>query len=216
MANFHEVLSECNLFDLGFQGAPWTYNNMQEGNKNVKRNWGLIKDDIVKAVQQFFISGIMPDGINNTTIVLILKIKNPQTIKDFRPISLCNVIYKIISKCLVTGCDRSSMSFSPSQGLRKGDPLSPYLFLFVAEALSLLLNDACARGVLQEIGLTRRAPGISHLLFADDSLLFFKGSFDQALAIKDILTVYEKGTGQMLSPDKCSIMFGKNASWRNK
>ena len=66
-----------------------------------QRNWGLIKDDIVKAVQQFFISRIMPDGINNTTIVLIPKIKNPQTIKDFRPISLCNVIYKIISKCLV-------------------------------------------------------------------------------------------------------------------
>ena len=36
MADFREVLSECNLFVLGFQGAPWTYNNMQEGNKNVK------------------------------------------------------------------------------------------------------------------------------------------------------------------------------------
>ena len=103
-------------------------------------------------------------------------------------------------------------SFSPSQGLRQGDHLSPYLFLFVAEALSLLLNDACARGVLQEFRLTRRAPGISHLLFADDSLLFFKGSFDQDLEIKNILTVYEKGTGQMLSPDKCSIMFGKKCS----
>ena len=36
MANFHEVLSECNLFDLGFHGVPWTYNNKQHGNKNVK------------------------------------------------------------------------------------------------------------------------------------------------------------------------------------
>ena len=36
MADFRDVLSECNLFDLGFQGAPWTYNDMQEGNKNVK------------------------------------------------------------------------------------------------------------------------------------------------------------------------------------
>ena len=82
-------------------------------------------------------------------------------------------------------------SFSPTQGLRQGDPLSPYLFLFVVDALSLLLNDTCARGVLQEFRLNRQAPGISHLLFADDSLLFFKGSFDQALAIKNIPTVYE-------------------------
>ena len=75
-------------------------------------------------------------------------------------------------------------SFSPSQGLRQGDHLSPYLFLFLAEAFSLLLNDACARGVLQEFRLTRQAPGISHLLSADDSLLFFKGSFDQAMQLK--------------------------------
>ena len=43
----------------------------------------------------------MPCQLNDTTIVLIPKVKNPQSIKEFRPISLCNVIYKIISKCLV-------------------------------------------------------------------------------------------------------------------
>ena len=36
MENFLEVLLECNLFDLGFQGVPWTYNNKQEGDRNVK------------------------------------------------------------------------------------------------------------------------------------------------------------------------------------
>lgn len=36
MENFREVLLECNLFDLGFQGVPWTYNNKQEGDRNVK------------------------------------------------------------------------------------------------------------------------------------------------------------------------------------
>ena len=36
MADFREIMSECNLFDLGFHGVPWTYNNKLEGDKNVK------------------------------------------------------------------------------------------------------------------------------------------------------------------------------------
>ena len=64
--------------------------------------------------------------------------------------------------------------------------------------------------------MNRQAPGISHLLFADDSMLFFKGSIDQAIVIKNILTKYEKGTGQLLSPDKCSMMFGKKCSLENQ
>ena len=64
--------------------------------------------------------------------------------------------------------------------------------------------------------MNRQAPGISHLLFADDSMLFFKGSIDQAVVIKNILTEYEKGTGQLLSPHKCSMMFGKKCSLENQ
>ena len=43
----------------------------------------------------------LPEGINDTAIVLIPQGANPEELKDFHPISLCNVIYKIISKCLV-------------------------------------------------------------------------------------------------------------------
>jgi hypothetical protein len=60
-----------------------------------------MKGDIVDAVKRFFAEGIMPEGVNETSIVFIPKITNPTEVKDFRPISLCNVLYKIVSKCLV-------------------------------------------------------------------------------------------------------------------
>jgi hypothetical protein len=52
-------------------------------------------------VRSFFADGAMPLGINDMAIVLIPKGNNPVELKYFCPISLCNVIYKIISKCLV-------------------------------------------------------------------------------------------------------------------
>lgn len=66
-----------------------------------QRNWGIIKGEVVDAVKQFFADGIMPEGLNDTVIVLIPKGSDPKSLRDFRPISLCNVIYKVISKCLV-------------------------------------------------------------------------------------------------------------------
>ena len=46
-------------------------------------------------------SGTIPDSINSTFIALIPKIKDPRKVSDFRPISLCNVVYKLIAKVLV-------------------------------------------------------------------------------------------------------------------
>jgi hypothetical protein len=66
-----------------------------------QRNWGLIKDDLIWAVKHFFDTGIIPEGINDTVITLIPKTNEADVIKDFRPISLCNIIYKVVSKCIV-------------------------------------------------------------------------------------------------------------------
>jgi hypothetical protein len=86
--------------------------------------------------------------------------------------------------------------------------LSPYLFLFVADGLSNLIKQHVESGGLHELKICRRAPGISHLLFADDCLMFFEGTTQQATVVKSILDQYERGTGQLVSLGKCSILYG--------
>ena len=179
----------------------------------------------------------MPDGVNNTSIVLIPKVNNPEKLTEFRPISLCNVIYMVVVKCLVNRLrpllddiispaqsafvsvrmiidnvlvafecigkrsgkeflclqvgskpyDRVDWTFlkrmmqkmgfarqwvdwimtcvtsvrytvkfngalldsyAPTRELQQGDHLSPFLFLFVADGLSMLLKDGEDRATL--------------------------------------------------------------------
>lgn len=97
-------------------------------------------------------------------------------------------------------------SFQPTRGVCQGDPLSPYLFLFVADALSTALQQEIHGNALQELKISRHAPDISHLMFADDALLFFKADVLQAGLIKNVLNRFERGTGQQLSPAKCSLL----------
>ena len=98
-------------------------------------------------------------------------------------------------------------SFSPSRGLRQGDPLYPFLFLFVANALSLLMEKAAREDGLKGVMICRGAPEITHLLFADDSLLFFHATQQHALLVKGVLNTFAAATGQLINPLKCSILF---------
>jgi hypothetical protein len=98
----------------------------------------------------------------------------------------------------------------PSRGLRQGDPLSPYLFLLCAEGLHSLIKKAEMDSDIQGISLCRRGPKITHLFFADDSLLFSKATPSACEKIQDILDQYEKASGQQVKRDKTTIYFSKN------
>ena len=62
--------------------------------------WHVVGKDVVTAVLDFLNDGILLPALNHTDIVLIPKVKISEKMSDFRPISLCNVIYKIISNVL--------------------------------------------------------------------------------------------------------------------
>lgn len=62
--------------------------------------WEIIKEDFCSAVQAFFQGFPLPRGMSSSLITLIPKVQTPVSFNDFRPISLCNFSYKVISKIL--------------------------------------------------------------------------------------------------------------------
>ena len=262
-----------------------------------------LTDEVLNAINKRKI----PTGWNSTNVVLIPKVNSPEVITQYRPISLCNVVYKIISKMFANRLKRilpeiisptqsafvlsrlitdnvlvayecfhaikkkthgsngfcavkldmnkayarvewgflekimlrmgfhahwvelimecvSSVSyrvrfnnteteeFAPTRGLRQGGPLSPYLFLLCSEGLSSLLAHEQEIGGLEGVRVCRNAPHISHLLFADDSLILMKADSHNASTLKRILDTYCASSGQLVSNAKLIIFFSPNTN----
>ncbi|KAA3453657.1 reverse transcriptase [Gossypium australe] len=255
-----------------------------------QKYWHIVGEEVTRYCLDVLNGRRNIDEINKTSIVLIPKEKSPKTLNKFRPISLCNVIYKIISKVLgqrfrkvldlcikdtqgafVVGrqitdnifmayevlhslkrkrggskksfalkldmskdYDRIEWSFlekmlrgmgfcegwiliimrcitsvtytvvingkhgeefKPQRGLRQGDPLSPYLFLICAEGFSRLIELAKKEKRLSGIRMGRGNVSVSHLFFADDSVLFGEASEEGANNMKCVVQEYEKISG---------------------
>ncbi|XP_019172447.1 PREDICTED: uncharacterized protein LOC109167833 [Ipomoea nil] len=267
--------------------------------------WGVVGPEVIMFVLNCLNSGVFPEGLNDSNVVLIPKKKVSEYPADLRPIALSNVVYKIMAKMIAnrmkpfmdTIVSESQSTFIPdrlitdniliaaevghflnrkqcgkvgwgalkldmaraydkmewvflkqmmkalgfaeqwvnlimmcvttvsynilingtvggvvvpTRGLRQGDPLSPYLFIICAEGLSLILQQAQSLGVIHGCRVARGAPPVSHLFFADDSLLFFKANVQEVSAVKQCLEHYEKLSGQSINYHKSSICFSKN------
>ncbi|XP_019085377.1 PREDICTED: uncharacterized protein LOC104714891 [Camelina sativa] len=268
-----------------------------------EKAWTVVKDDMVALVNQFFEEGEFDKSLNQTHICLIPNVAKTTRMTELRPISLCNVGYKILSKVL---CNRlksilpglisetqsafvpgrlisdniliaqemfhglrtnnsckgkfmaiktdmskaydrvewdfvaallrkmgfaeiwiswimfcvSSVEYKvlinrqpngqivPARGLRQGDPLSPYLFILCMEVLIANIRKAEADKRITSIKVANKRPQITHLLFADDSLFFFKADKEQCGVVLDILKQYEAVSGQQINFAKSLVQFG--------
>lgn len=88
-------------------------------------------------------------------------------------------------------------NITPQRGSRQGDSLSPYLFLIRSKALSTLIKGVVLRKAMSGIKPGKHCLEISHLFFANDSLIFCKASIEQIWALRSLLKTYKLASGQM-------------------
>jgi hypothetical protein len=99
--------------------------------------------------------------------------------------------------------------FNSSRGIRQGDPLSPLLFLLIMEVLSRLLKKTEEGGFIGrfQVGAPRgESLGVSHLLYADDTILFCDACPDQLTYISRVLTCFEAVTGLRVNMNKSEMV----------
>ncbi|KAB2609074.1 hypothetical protein D8674_012242 [Pyrus ussuriensis x Pyrus communis] len=267
--------------------------------------WEIVREGVSALVRDLIQDAAGSSLINQTHVVLIPKVPNPEVVSQFRPISLCNYSYKILSKILanrlkvllpkiispsqnafvtgrqiqdcigiahemfhylkgrkarnrfemgikldmqkaydrvewdfldavmermgfcsrwrslISGCvssvkfavllnGQAGKSFAPSRGLRQGDPLSPYLFILVGEVLSKLIQGAVDQRRLEGVKIGGSGPVISHLFFADDTLLFLRADMKNCRNLRHLLDNFCVASGQKVNLEKSSVFFGAN------
>ncbi|KAK3229265.1 hypothetical protein Dsin_001146 [Dipteronia sinensis] len=125
---------------------------------------------------------------NNTNVVLIPKVNNPTNLRDFRPISIYSVIYKVVTKAIAAGLKTSLP-----------DIIYSFQSAFVPKAFSCLVSNFERGGRILGTRCARGGPLISHILFTDGNILFCKASSASGSRIRNILGIYERASGQQIN-----------------
>ena len=97
----------------------------------------------------------------------------------------------------------------PTRGIKQGDPLSPYLFLLCTEGLSAMLKRAEEQKRIQGILSCKGRVHVSHLLFADDCLLFCQAKIEECQNLLHLLHSYEMASSQAINKRKTTLFFSK-------
>ncbi|XP_074306449.1 uncharacterized protein LOC141641696 [Silene latifolia] len=148
--------------------------------------WHIVGPSVVRQVLRILNGAPMPGNMNLTHTVLIPKMKAPDKMVDFRPISLCNVLYKIVSKVLANR-----------------------LKLFLGDIVSENQNVFTHGRIITDNILL--AFEMFHYMknSMDDSIYFVKANEAEARRVKVILREYEVASGKLVNFDKTTVSFSK-------
>uniref|UniRef100_A0A2N9GTN8 Reverse transcriptase domain-containing protein n=1 Tax=Fagus sylvatica TaxID=28930 RepID=A0A2N9GTN8_FAGSY len=103
----------------------------------------------------------------------------------------------------------SQDSFNPSRGLRQGDPLSPYLFILCQETLSRLIEKQLSERRINGVKASIGGPAITHVMYADDIILFSKTNKKETTILNQCLDTYCTWSGQIVNRNKSGLVFSK-------
>jgi len=95
--------------------------------------------------------------------------------------------------------------FTPKKGLRQGHTISPYLFLLCAESFSELLTKALIARRIHGVWVCKQALIISHLLFADDSMIFTRATLEDCAQLLEIINISVAAFGKKVNFQKSEV-----------
>jgi len=108
-----------------------------------------------------------------------------------------------------------SEAFTPSRGLRQGDPLSPFLFILAAEGLGSLVNDQVSREQIKGLQICGEDIPVSHQQFVDDVMLYGQATLKEAQKIIKSLSQFSESFGMEINKDKSKV-FSSTPRWQPK
>ena len=160
------------------------YSTLLRGKKKVRLHFAALKVDLSKAYDRlnwnFIEATLQKMGFSQQWTQLMMQ-------------CVSIVTYNI----LVNGAPTEK--FKPNCGIRQGDPLSPYIFIICANILSCMLQDLEAKGMLKVVEINKRGLPISHLMFADDIIIFYKVANQTTDKLNQTLQNFWEMSGQKIN-----------------
>ncbi|KAG8369117.1 hypothetical protein BUALT_Bualt15G0117900 [Buddleja alternifolia] len=176
-----------------------------------QKHWRQVGESVVELVANAFRAKRFNEGLGPTFVCLIPKEANPDSIRKFRPIALCNVVYKCSTPRVLWNGEPLN-PLTPTCGLRQGDPLSPYLFVLCVERLGYLIEQEVDEGVWEPLAVSRGGPRFSHLFFADDFIFLARATQRSTAAIVSIIEKFCSSSGLVINKEKSKVFFSRNTN----